>query len=70
MLLNDVIEPSDSPYSSSIVLVKKKDGSIRFGIDFRKMNSITIGDACTIHDHDHIMLTMHKAMFFNKARYD
>ena len=66
MLLNDVIEPSDSPYSSPIVLVKKKDGSIRFCIDFRKLNSITIGDACPIPDHDHIMLKMHKALFFTK----
>ena len=66
MLLNYVIEPSDSPYSSPIVLVKKKDGSIRFCIDFRKLNSITIGDACPIPDHDHIMLKMHKAMFFTK----
>ena len=66
MLLNDVIEPSDSPYSSPIVLVKKKDGSIRFCIDFRKLNSITIGDACPIPDHDHIMLKMHRALFFTK----
>ncbi|NQZ62984.1 reverse transcriptase domain-containing protein [Crocosphaera sp.] len=66
MLLNDVIEPSDSPYSSPIVLVKKRDGSIRFCIDFRKLNAITIGDACPIPDHDHIMLKMHKAMFFTK----
>ena len=66
MLLNDVIERSDSPYSSPIVLVKKKDGSIRFCIDFRKLNAITIGDACPIPDHDHIMLKMHKAIFFTK----
>ena len=66
MLLNDVIEPSESPYSSPIVLVKKKDGSIRFCIDFRKLNAITIGDACPIPDHDNIMLKMHKAIFFTK----
>ena len=40
-----VIEPSISPYSSSIVLVPKKDGSVRFCIDFRKLNKVTESDA-------------------------
>ena len=37
----EVIEPSVSPYSSPIVLVPKKDGSVRFYIDFRKLNKVT-----------------------------
>ena len=36
-----VIETSISPYSSPIVLVQKKDGSVRFCIDFRKLNKVT-----------------------------
>ena len=66
MLRNDVIETSDSPYSSPIVLVKKKDGSVRFCIDFRALNAITIGDACPIPDHDKIMASMCKAKYFTK----
>ncbi len=42
MLDKEVIEPSISPWSSPIVLVKKKDGIIRFCVDFRLMNRSTL----------------------------
>jgi hypothetical protein len=48
MLEKGVIETSDSPWSSPIVLVKKKDGTIRFCVDFRKLNDITIKDSYPI----------------------
>ena len=42
MLAADVIRPSWSPFSSVVVIVCKKDGSVRFCIDFRKLNQRAI----------------------------
>ena len=45
MLSQQVIQESASPWASPIVLVKKKDGSTRFCVDYRKVNTVTKKDA-------------------------
>ena len=47
MLAGDIVEKSDGPWSSNIVLVKKKDSSLRFCVDYRQLNSLTVHDSFT-----------------------
>ena len=41
MLIKDMIRPCNGPWASPIVMVRKKDGSIRFCVDYRKVNAVT-----------------------------
>ena len=58
MLEADAIRASESHFSSNVVLVRKKDGSLKFCIDFRKLNSHTIRDAYTLPRIDDTMDTL------------
>lgn len=62
----DVIEKSDSPYSSPFLIVKKKDQSNRFVIDFRKINSYTVFDAETMGNIDEMFAKLSGYKFISK----
>ena len=64
MLRRGVIEPSNSPWSSPIVLVKKKDGSTRFCVDYRRLNSITTKDAYPLPKIDESLSQLNGSRWF------
>ena len=66
MIEADTIRPSCSPYSSNVVIVRKKDGTIRFCVDFRKLNNKTIKDAYVIPRVEDTLHLLAKAKYFSK----
>ncbi|UYV80769.1 hypothetical protein LAZ67_19001675 [Cordylochernes scorpioides] len=44
MMEMGVVQPSESPWASPVVLVRKKDGSVRFCVDYRGLNKMTKKD--------------------------
>ena len=59
-----IVQPSTSPWASPVVLVPKKDGSLRFCVDFRKLNSMTKKDVYPLPRVDDILDTLGNAKYF------
>lgn len=55
MLDDDIIEPSNSEHTSPLVVVSKKDGSIRLCLDAREINKMIITDKTAPEETEEIM---------------
>lgn len=64
LLESGKITASTSPWASPVVLVKKKDGSMRFCIDYRKLNAVTKRDSYPMTRIDDALASMKGMVWF------
>jgi hypothetical protein len=66
MLDSHMIRPSLSPYSSPVILIKKKDGSWRMCVDYRELNSNTVKNKYPILIIEDLLDELYGAAIFSK----
>ena len=63
-LQQGIIRPSQSPYTSQVVIVRKKTGEIRLCVDYCKLNSIMVRDAFPLPRIDKALQGVHSSNWF------
>jgi len=66
LLAKGFIKPSLSPYGAPCLFVKKKDGSMRLVVDYRKLNAITIRDDFGLPRSDEQLESIKGSKYFTK----
>jgi len=67
MLAHDVIEPAASPWSSNVVMVRKQDGSMRFCVDYRKVNELIKKDKFPLPKIDTCLDTLNGCQYYSSC---
>ena len=65
MLKRGIIEHSNSPWAAGVVLVRKKDNTLRFCVDYRDFNAVTLKDAYPLPKIDETLDTLSGASWFS-----
>ena len=65
MQRDNIISLSKSPWASPMVVVKKKDNSLRLCVDYRRLNSVTEGDSFPLPSIEELLLKVRNSKFFS-----
>jgi hypothetical protein len=65
MLKAGVIEPASTDWASPVVLVPKPDGTMRFCVDYRKLNAMTSRDTYRLPRMDECIYSLGNASIFS-----
>ncbi len=66
LLEKGLIRPSNSSFAAPVLFVRKNDGTLRFCVDYRALNSITVRDTYPIPDMEELIDRLRGARFFSK----